>query len=133
MADTYDVIVIGAGPVSPRRGCGRTAGRLTAVRFLPGWPPSAAVVSRSMATAWQGLGSKVTLLARRSGLLPRMEPFVGELVGRGLAEAGVNVRVGFSITELRRPGGADPATVSLDDGTPSSRSTRCTSPPAGLR
>src|SRR3954453_12409270 len=45
-------------------------------------------VAVEMATAWQGLGSSVTLLARRSGLLPRMEPFAGELVGRGLAEAG---------------------------------------------
>jgi pyruvate/2-oxoglutarate dehydrogenase complex dihydrolipoamide dehydrogenase (E3) component len=70
-----------------------------------------------MTTAWRGLGSEVTLLARRSGLLPRMEPFVGELVGQGLAEAGVNVRVGVSITELRRPGGTGPVTVSLDDGT----------------
>ena len=41
-------------------------------------------VAVEMATAWQGLGSSVTLLARRSGLLPRMEPFAGELVGRGL-------------------------------------------------
>src|SRR5262249_11777877 len=35
-------------------------------------------VGIEMATAWQGLGSSVTLLARGSGLLPRMEPFVGE-------------------------------------------------------
>ena len=74
-------------------------------------------VAVEMATAWRGLGSSVTLLARRSGLLPRMEPFAGELVGRGLAEAGVNVRVGVSITELRRPGGTGPVTLSLDDGT----------------
>lgn len=33
-------------------------------------------VGVEMATAWQGLGSRVTLLARGSGLLPRMEPFV---------------------------------------------------------
>ena len=51
-------------------------------------------VGVEMATAWQGLGSQVTLLARGSGLLPRMEPFVGELIGRGLADAGVDVRVG---------------------------------------
>ena len=37
-----------------------------------------------MATAWHGLGSKVTLLARASRLLPRMEPFVGEFVNNGL-------------------------------------------------
>src|SRR5690349_10737803 len=44
-----------------------------------------------MATAWQGLGSQVTLLARTSSLLPRMEPFVGEFVARGLSDAGVDV------------------------------------------
>ena len=62
-------------------------------------------VAVEMATAWRGLGAQVTLLARRSGLLPRMEPFVGDLVGRGLAEAGVDVRIGVSVAQLRRPGG----------------------------
>jgi len=74
-------------------------------------------VAVEMATAWQGLGSSVTLLARRSGLLPRMEPFVGEFVGAGLDAAGVAVRVGVSITKLRRPGGSGPVTLDLDDGT----------------
>jgi dihydrolipoamide dehydrogenase len=69
-----------------------------------------------MATAWQGLGSSVTLLARGTGLLPRMEPFAGELVGEGLTEAGVDVRTGVSVTGLRRPGGAGPVTLLLDDG-----------------
>ena len=73
-------------------------------------------VAVEMATAWQGLGSSVTLLARRSGLLPRMEPFAGELVGRGLTEAGVDVRIGVSVTELRRAGGTGPVTLELDDG-----------------
>jgi dihydrolipoamide dehydrogenase len=73
-------------------------------------------VAVEMAAAWQGLGSSVTLLARRSGLLPRMEPFAGELVGSGLAEAGVDVRVGVSVTKLRRPGGTGPVTLELDDG-----------------
>jgi pyruvate/2-oxoglutarate dehydrogenase complex dihydrolipoamide dehydrogenase (E3) component len=45
-----------------------------------------------------------------------MEPFAGELVGRGLADAGVNVRVGVSVTKLRRPGGVGPVTLSLGDG-----------------
>lgn len=68
------------------------------------------------ATAWQGLGSSVTLLARRSGLLPRMDPFAGELVGPGLVEAGVDVRIGVNVTKLRRPGGSGPVTLQLDDG-----------------
>lgn len=72
-------------------------------------------VGVEMATAWQGLGCQVTLLARGSGLLPRMEPFVGELIGRGLAEAGVDVRVGVSVRALHR---ADRGQVvlELDDG-----------------
>jgi pyruvate/2-oxoglutarate dehydrogenase complex dihydrolipoamide dehydrogenase (E3) component len=74
-------------------------------------------VAVEMATAWRGLGSSVTLIARRSGLLPRMEPFVGEFVGAGLDAAGVTVRVGVSITKLRRPGGSGPVTLELDDGT----------------
>lgn len=72
-------------------------------------------VGVEMATAWQGLGSQVTLLARGDGLLPRMEPFVGELLVRGLAEAGVDVRLGVSVRALRRPNGGD-VTLELDDG-----------------
>lgn len=72
-------------------------------------------VGVEMATAWQGLGSQVTVLARGSGLLPRMEPFVGELIGRGLTEAGVDVRVGVSVRALRRPDGGR-VVLDLDDG-----------------
>ncbi|OBI54568.1 NAD(P)/FAD-dependent oxidoreductase [Mycobacterium sp. E787] len=72
-------------------------------------------VGVEMATAWQGLGAQVTLLARGSGLLPRMEPFVGELIGRGLAEAGVDVRTGASVRALRRPDGGR-AILELGDG-----------------
>ena len=42
-------------------------------------------VGVEMASAWACLGSAVTLLAQADGLLPRMEPFVGELVGCALA------------------------------------------------
>ncbi len=72
-------------------------------------------VGVEMATAWGGLGSSVTLLARGSGLLPRMEPFVGEFIGRGLADSGVDVRVGVSVRELRRPEPDGPVTLQLDD------------------
>ena len=73
-------------------------------------------VGVEMATAWQGLGSSVTLLVR-SRLLPRMEPFVGELIGRGLAGAGVDIRVGVSVRALRRPDPGGPVTLELDDDT----------------
>ncbi|KAA0080065.1 NAD(P)/FAD-dependent oxidoreductase [Mycolicibacterium sp. P9-64] len=72
-------------------------------------------IAVEMATAWHGLGSRVTLLARDSGILPRMEPFVGELVARGLTDAGVTVRTGVSVTELRRLEIEGPLWVSLDD------------------
>src|SRR6201996_7540507 len=71
-------------------------------------------VGVEMATAWCGLGASVTLLARGSGLLPRMEPFVGELVERGLRESGVVVRVNVSVTKLHRTDG--PVTLELSDG-----------------
>jgi dihydrolipoamide dehydrogenase len=74
-------------------------------------------VGVEMATAWQGLGSSVTLLARGVGLLPRMEPFVGELIARGLADAGVDVRVGVSVRALRRPHPGGAVTLELDDDT----------------
>jgi dihydrolipoamide dehydrogenase len=74
-------------------------------------------VGVEMATAWQGLGSSVTLLARGSGLLPRMEPFVGELISRGLTDAGVDVRVGVSVRALRRPDPDGPVTLQLDNDT----------------
>jgi pyruvate/2-oxoglutarate dehydrogenase complex dihydrolipoamide dehydrogenase (E3) component len=73
-------------------------------------------VGVEMATAWHGLGASVTLLARGSGLLPRMEPFVGELVEQGLRESGVTVRVGISVTKLRRPAVDGPVTLELSDG-----------------
>ena len=74
-------------------------------------------VGVEMATAWQGLGSKVSLLVRGSGLLPRMEPFVGERIGAGLAEAGIDVRVSVSIRALHRPDPDGPVVLDLDDGT----------------
>ncbi|TXS61291.1 NAD(P)/FAD-dependent oxidoreductase [Streptomyces sp. me109] len=72
-------------------------------------------VAVEMSTLWQGLGSQVTLLARRR-LLPRMEPFVGDLVTRGLTETGVDVRDGVQVTGLRRPDAGGTVTLTLDDG-----------------
>jgi pyruvate/2-oxoglutarate dehydrogenase complex dihydrolipoamide dehydrogenase (E3) component len=73
-------------------------------------------VGVEMATAWSGLGSRITLLAREPLLLARFEPFAGEMVALGLKEAGVEVRTGVTVTELRRPGGEGPVSVYLDDG-----------------
>jgi pyruvate/2-oxoglutarate dehydrogenase complex dihydrolipoamide dehydrogenase (E3) component len=73
-------------------------------------------VGVEMATAWQGLGSQVTLLARTSSLLPRMEPFVGQYVATGLAAAGIDVRTDVVVTQLKREQIGGPVTVTLDSG-----------------
>lgn len=73
-------------------------------------------VGVEMVTAWQGLGSQVTLLVRGSQLLPKMEPFVGEFLERGLTDAGVDVRKGVSVRALRRPDPDGPVALELDDG-----------------
>lgn len=72
------------------------------------------VVGTEMATAWQALGAQVTLLVRGDGLLPRMEPFAGELVADALREAGAEVCTGVSVTAVARAG--DTVTLTLDDG-----------------
>ncbi|RUP02278.1 MAG: NAD(P)/FAD-dependent oxidoreductase [Mycobacterium sp.] len=72
-------------------------------------------VGVEMATAWQGLGAAVTLLVRGSRLLPRMEPFVGEFLRRGLDEGGVDVRTGVSVRTLHRPDPDGPVRLTLDD------------------
>ncbi|UYQ65961.1 dihydrolipoyl dehydrogenase family protein [Streptomyces peucetius] len=74
------------------------------------------VVGVEMATAWQALGSKVTLLVRGGGLLPRMEPFVGAHVAEGLKEAGVTIRTDTEVTGVERPGGKGPVTLVLGGG-----------------
>lgn len=63
------------------------------------------VVATEMATAWQGLGTRVTLLVRGKGLLNRMEPFAGELVAEALTEAGADVRTGTSVESVSRQNG----------------------------
>ena len=73
-------------------------------------------VGVEMASAWQGLGAAVTLLAQADGLLPRLEAFVGELVSRALTDAGVDVRIDATVIAARRPDGTGPVTLTLEDG-----------------
>ncbi|MFE7243548.1 dihydrolipoyl dehydrogenase family protein [Streptomyces sp. NPDC057580] len=75
----------------------------------------AGVVGVEMATAWQALGSRVTLLAREDGLLPRMEPFAGELVTERLREAGADVRFNVSVAAAERTQDAE-VRITLTDG-----------------
>jgi pyruvate/2-oxoglutarate dehydrogenase complex dihydrolipoamide dehydrogenase (E3) component len=72
------------------------------------------VAGVEMASAYVSLGSNVVLIAR-SGLLGREEPFVGELLERGLAEAGVDVRLGVSPNRIDRDEQGI-VRASLDDG-----------------
>ncbi|WP_066951601.1 dihydrolipoyl dehydrogenase family protein [Streptomyces lushanensis] len=74
------------------------------------------VVGVEMATAWRALGSEVTVLVRGDGVLPRMEPFAGELVVDALTEAGAKVRTGVSVAAVERDGGSGPVTVVLAGG-----------------
>lgn len=59
------------------------------------------VVACEMATAYAGLGSAVTLLAR-SALLTPFEPFAGDLVGEALRGLGVDLRLGDSPASVER-------------------------------
>ncbi|RSS85576.1 NAD(P)/FAD-dependent oxidoreductase [Streptomyces sp. WAC05292] len=74
------------------------------------------VVAAEMATAWQALGSQVTVLARGERLLPRMEPFAGELVAEALREAGAVVRTGVSAEAVVRDAADGPVRVVLEGG-----------------
>ncbi|MDX3638798.1 NAD(P)/FAD-dependent oxidoreductase [Streptomyces sp. MB09-02B] len=73
------------------------------------------VVAVEMATAWRSLGSEVTVLVRGKGLLPRMEPFAGELVAEALTEAGADVRTGTSVTAVSRENGTVVALTDAGD------------------
>ncbi|MEV7726293.1 NAD(P)/FAD-dependent oxidoreductase [Streptomyces sp. NPDC087917] len=74
------------------------------------------VVAAEMATAWQALGSRVTVLVRGSGLLPRMETFAGELVTEALTEAGAVIRTGVDVESVVRDGSTGPVSVVLKGG-----------------
>ncbi|MFD3569481.1 dihydrolipoyl dehydrogenase family protein [Streptomyces sp. NPDC058667] len=74
------------------------------------------VVGVEMATAWQALGARVTLLVRGRGLLPRMEPFVGEHVAEALTARGADIRAGVEVSAVVRDGGTGPVTVVLEGG-----------------
>ena len=74
-------------------------------------------VGVEMASAWAGLGSSVTLLAQADGLLPRMELFAGDWSATAWPRPGADVRIGVTVTGIRRPGGIGPVTLTLkDDG-----------------
>ncbi|MCZ2824466.1 MULTISPECIES: dihydrolipoyl dehydrogenase family protein [unclassified Modestobacter] len=72
-------------------------------------------VGSEMATAWQQLGSSVTLLQRGHRLLPNLEPAAGAAVEASLREMGVDVRLGSEVRSARREDGGD-VVLSTADG-----------------
>jgi pyruvate/2-oxoglutarate dehydrogenase complex dihydrolipoamide dehydrogenase (E3) component len=94
-----------------------TSREATSARQVPGRliVVGGGVVAVEMATAWRALGSEVTVLVRGKGLLPRMEPFAGELVAEALTEAGADVRAGTSVTSVTRENGTVVALTDTGD------------------
>jgi pyruvate/2-oxoglutarate dehydrogenase complex dihydrolipoamide dehydrogenase (E3) component len=75
-------------------------------------------VGCEMATAWQALGSQVTVLQRGDRLLPAAEPAAGEAVEKSLRDRGVDVRLDSAVTGARREGTEVVLTLSSNDGRP---------------
>lgn len=65
------------------------------------------VVACEAATWLNALGAKVNLLVRGERLLPRAEPFASDLTLKALRAAGVEVRLGATVTACRRDKAAD--------------------------
>jgi pyruvate/2-oxoglutarate dehydrogenase complex dihydrolipoamide dehydrogenase (E3) component len=72
-------------------------------------------VGCEMATAWQALGSQVTLFQRGERLLDGLEPAAAEAVTTSLRARGVEVRLECEITAARRDGAEVVATTSHGD------------------
>jgi pyruvate/2-oxoglutarate dehydrogenase complex dihydrolipoamide dehydrogenase (E3) component len=72
------------------------------------------VAGVELAQAWRSLGSEVVLVEALDRLLAREEPFAGELVGKALADAGVDLRIGAKAERAARRNGR--VTVTLSGG-----------------
>jgi dihydrolipoamide dehydrogenase len=74
-------------------------------------------VACEMSQALHTLGShETTMLVRDDRLLPRHEPFAGELLATSFQESGIDVRFGRSAARVERPVPDGPVTVHTDDG-----------------
>jgi pyruvate/2-oxoglutarate dehydrogenase complex dihydrolipoamide dehydrogenase (E3) component len=75
------------------------------------------VVACEMSQALHSLGAReTTLLVRGDRLLPRTEPFAGDLLAKSFQESGIDVRFGRSAVRVERPVPGGPVTVHTDDG-----------------
>lgn len=75
------------------------------------------VVGTEMAQAWRWLGTEaVTVIEMAPRLLPREEPFAGELLAAAFEKLGIDVRVGTEVTRLQQAAPDGPITATLSDG-----------------
>jgi pyruvate/2-oxoglutarate dehydrogenase complex dihydrolipoamide dehydrogenase (E3) component len=102
------VVATGSGALVPdieglREAAPWTSRETVAAKAVPGRLAiiGGGVVASEMATAFSGLGSSVTMLAR-DGVLHLAEPFVGERVAESLQDKGVSVRVGAEAGSVKR-------------------------------
>jgi len=76
-------------------------------------------VGCEMAQALHALGAEeTTIMDVTDRLLPRHEPFAGQLVAQSFRESGIDVRVGRTVASVERPIAGGPVTVRADDGSP---------------
>lgn len=74
-------------------------------------------VACEMAQALHSLGAEeTTMLVARERLLPRTEPFAGDLVAKSFRDIGIDVRFGRFATNVERRVPAGPVTIHVDDG-----------------
>jgi dihydrolipoamide dehydrogenase len=74
-------------------------------------------VACEMSQALHALGAEeTTVLVRGDRLLPRTEPFAGELLAESFRQSGIDVRFGRSPVRVERPVPGGPVTVHTDDG-----------------
>ena len=74
-------------------------------------------VACEMAQALHSLGAaETTMLVARERLLPKTEPFAGDLVAKSFRDIGFDVRFGRFATNVERPVPAGPVTIQVDDG-----------------
>ena len=74
-------------------------------------------VACEMAQALHSLGAEeTTMLVARERLLPKTEPFAGDLVAKSFRDIGIDVRFGHRATNVERSVTGGPVTIQVDDG-----------------